>query len=106
MKNQQRQRISAVKGDKKNCGKGPKTGVELRYHDRKEYSKLSKDEKKELSEWRKKSKEKDDQHESQIASLQQTVEELKATIALISTKEIIKEEKKDPLVNPLNQRNT
>lgn len=36
-------------------GKGPKTGVQLRYHTKAEYSKLSKDERTELHEWREQS---------------------------------------------------
>ena len=41
------QRISAVNTGKKNCGRGDRTGVELRYHSKKEYNKLTREEKKE-----------------------------------------------------------
>ena len=102
------QRISAAKTDreKKKHGRGDKTGVELRYHTRKEYNKLSADEKKELSEWRKNKKEKEEGDSNIISSLQQTVKALEARIAALTSERVGQSEveKIDPLSNPLNQR--
>ena len=101
-------RISAAKTErnKKKCGRGEETGVELRYHTRKEYNKLSADEKKELAEWRKSKNEEDDKSDDSriIAALQQTVKDLEAKISALTTAKENDKPSKDPLTNPLTQR--
>ena len=115
--NSNNHRISATrngksKGDKH--GVGPETGVELRYHNKREYNKLSSEQKKELAEWRKNkrareesNKENEDIQAQKISLLETTVATLEAQIAkLTSTKDKDSNPTKDPLTNPLTQRGT
>lgn len=103
------QRISSIKSQQSKQGKKKgKSGVELRYYTKNEYRSLTKDQKKELAEWRKKEKEGDPDH--RVAVLQQQVDEmrsqtesLRATIAALSTRQQ-PEPTRDPLINSLTQR--
>ena len=111
---QREHRISGLnqRGHQQKSGVGPKTGVELRYHNKREYSKLSPDKKKELAEWRKRTKRNntendkgnnDDPRDSKISALESTIKALEAKVAsLASNKE--KPEPKPALRNPLTQR--
>ena len=99
------QRISNVKSKNKKKGQ---TGVELRYYTKNEYRSLSKEQKKELAEWR--NKEKEGGSDQRVAQLQQQVDEMRAqteslrsTIAALSTRQQ-PETSRDPLSNPLTQR--
>ena len=107
------QRVSAVgsrKSSDKSAGKGPKTGVELRYHSKKEYRKLSREEKKELGEYRSSRNENSDESNSKIAALEQVVKKLEATISSLSSRPPTSHSGEsssgpnDPLTNPLSQR--
>ena len=98
------QRISSVgsgRGNQsKKFGRGPETGVELRYHNRKEYNKLSSEEQKELAEWRESNKNKENTSSSKISALEQTVLDLEAKISALTSNPPVR----DPLNNPLCQR--
>ena len=109
-------RISATRNNRqkeKNAGVGPETGVELRYHNKREYSKLSTEQKKELAEWRKRQKAKEDENKEnndlnvqKISTLENTVAILQAKIAALTSErsESDKKVRNDPLQNPLTQR--
>ena len=102
-------RISAVNKASNGGKKGPQTGVELRYYTKKEYSRLSTAEKKELQQLRKSAKKSNDEAgNTVVAALQQQVKELEdRLIAAIKTSQPKREpmeEKRSPLSNPLNQR--
>ena len=98
-------RISSIrsKGDKKKANTG-RSGVEFRYYAKNEYRNLSKDQKKELSEWRNKDKtpnQKVAALEQQLQDMRNETESLRATIASINTSN---QETRTPLTNPLTQR--
>ena len=105
-------RISALNTNKpKRRGFG-ESGVELRYHSKHEYKKLTKAQKKELSEWRK-NKENDNPSSQKVSALEQQLAEMKketevmrATIAALSTRNEPTENNQvhHPLTNPLTQR--
>ena len=110
-------RVSGVKGSRNknsNATKGPETGVEYRYYTKKEYAKLSHDQKKELAEMRGKSKDKTDKSDSaSVATVKQELQDdikalearLVAAITTTATDSNKKNENtRQPLVNPLNQR--
>lgn len=100
---------------KKNSGIG-QAGVELRYHSKSEYAKLSGPQRKELHEWRTNKKKDNDldknQYTSRISSLESQLKELmevnkdmQTKISAISTKQVsFSDNLKDPLSKPLNQR--
>ena len=100
-------------GGKKNAGVG-KSGVELRYHSKIEYNKLNNAQKKELHEWRANKSNNgnnDDKYKSRISSLETQLKELldanktmQSTISSISTN-LNDNTPRNPLSNPLNQRN-
>ena len=107
-------RVSAVrKGGKfKSKGTGD-TGVEFRYYTGKEYKSLSKAQKKELSEWRERNKENNTQQsngetnrisvlESTLIELKKSNDEIKSKISALT---INSTQPRDPLQNPLTQRN-
>ena len=105
------QRISAVKSSSNNNNKNVgKTGIELRYYTKDEYRNLTKAQKKELQEWRKKSKANDpNAHkvaalEQQLKEMREQTEALRSTIASLSTSET-RDQPRGPLTNPLTQRN-
>ena len=98
-------RISSIrsKSDKRKANTG-KSGVEFRYYAKNEHRKLSKDQKKELSEWRNKDKVSDQKVallEQQLKDMRDETESLRATIASIHTSNT---ETRAPLTNPLTQR--
>ena len=107
-------RVSAIKTSKdgkyksKNVGK---TGVELRYYAKKEYKKLSQDQKKELMDWRAEQKSDGKSHHQKVAALEQQLQEmldqtevLRSTIASLTTTRV-NNDGSGPLTNPLTQRN-
>ena len=113
-------RISAIMtgsgGDRHKKNAAPKngygsTGVELRYHTRKEYDRLNQNQKKELHEWRKSTNAKDDKSNSRISSLETQLKELidennnmKVRISALTSNQIKSD--RHPLSNPLNQRDS
>ena len=106
-------RISGVNSNEKKKGDkiGPKTGVEVRYYTRKEYSKLSHDERKELAELRGKTdKGNKNSNTTAISAMQQQFKELEERlIAAVSTAQqgqtdSTSDDRPDPLRNPLTQR--
>ena len=109
--NTQTHRISAIKSQKAQKNGMGKSGVELRYYSRQEYNKLSKAQKKELSDWRKEKKDKQvDPASHQVAALQQQLEIMRqqsevmqATIASLTTRSV-QNDVRAPLTNPLTQR--
>ena len=116
----QSHRISSVKNDKsKGKGKtGKDTGVELRYYTKREYSKLSHDERKELAELRRANNSNDSKNNAStkktISALEQQVKDLEERlVAAINTQSSTDDTSTDtddrseraPLTNPLNQRN-
>ena len=117
--NSNNHRISAVREDKsKGKGKtGKETGVELRYYTKKEYAKLSHDERKELAELRKNKKTNEKSSatsDKTISALQKQVKDLEERlIAVINTQSNdnrisdggLEPSNRAPLTNPLNQRN-
>ena len=105
-------RISALNTNKpKKKGFG-ESGVELRYHSKQEYKKLSRAQKRELSAWRKdKENEKPSSQkvsalEQQLAEMKKETEVMRATIAALSTRHESSENNqvRQPLTNPLTQR--
>ena len=110
--NTQTHRISAVKSQKHQKNGVGRSNVELRYYSRQEYNKLSKAQKKELSDWRKEKGKSNgsDTTSHQVAALQQQLEAMKqqaeimhATIASLTTRGV-QNEANLPLSNPLTQR--
>ena len=105
------QRISAINSQKEktNAKKGSKTGIELRYYTKKEYSNLSHDQRKELAELRNKKK-----NGMNISAVTQELrEEMKTLedrlIAAINTSQVKQQvmttnNNPPPLQNPLSQR--
>ena len=109
--------------DKNKEGTGS-TGVEFRYHSKKEYSKLNKEQKKELSEWRRSRKGKDvgnddkksyAQTVAKVEAQQKVIDEMQNTIATLRTsgessgeperkKSTSNNPLSNPLSNPLTQR--
>ena len=102
--------------NKKNGGIG-KSGVELRYHTRKEYGKLNGRQRSELHEWRKSNKsgsniakkKEEDANLARISSLETQLKdlldannEMKSKISALTSNQ----SGRDPLSNPLNQRNS
>ena len=109
--NDRGQRVSGARTNGKKKGVCPTTGVEFRYYSKKEYGKLTNDQKKSLAEWRANKKRNDENSDpnkddnDKIASLESTVAALQATIAsLTSTNNKKRETKPNPLRNPLSQR--
>jgi ribosomal protein L29 len=107
------QRIAAVRDnrnkDKKKYGTGD-SGVELRYHSQKEYQKLNREQKKDLSAWRRNNQSKASDESSKISSLEQSIATLQATISALtsstsaSTDSTSSSTSANPLTNPLSQR--
>ncbi len=103
------QRINSLcsKNDTKKKPNSGKSGVEFRYYAKNEYRKLSKAQKKELSEWRdheKTSNQKVALLEQQLQEMRDKTESLRATIASINVAPS-SGETRAPLVNPLTRRN-
>ena len=108
---QQGQRISAINANSNsNARKGPKTGVEIRYYSKKEYSMLSHDQRKELAELRGNKKSNNVDKQSNVSAIKQEFkDDIKALeqrlIAAISTATSQPvPPTRNPLTNPLNQR--
>ena len=107
-------RVSAIKTSKDGKYKSKsvgKTGVELRYYAKKEYKKLSQDQKKELMDWRAGQKSDGKSHYQKVAALEQQLQEmrdqtevLRSTIASLTTARV-DNAGTSPLTNPLTQRN-
>ena len=92
------------------------SGVEFRYHTRKEYDRLNQKQKRELHEWRKSANAKSGNNNAgntnRIASLETQLKELieennnmKVRISALSSNNHNKDDR-HPLTNPLNQRNS
>ena len=103
-------RVAAVnKKENNNTKTGPKTGIELRYYTKKEYAKLSQDQKKELAELRG-NKTSSDRISSIRHEMRSEMQELESRIIAAITSANKQSEasdnsmKKQPLQNPLNQR--
>ena len=116
-------RISALgltsKGGNDNKGNDAKngfgrTGVELRYYKKHEYDKLRSDQKKELREWRASNgtggkgggKSRISALEAQLQEMIEQNKLMQAKISSISTTKASEREMPNPLLNPLNQRNS
>ena len=107
-------RVSAIKTSKDGKYKSKsvgKTGVELRYYAKKEYKKLSQDQKKELMDWRAGQKSDSKSHYQKVAALEQQLQEmrdqtevLRSTIASLTTVRV-GNAGTSPLTNPLTQQN-
>ena len=106
-------RVSAIKTSKDGKHKSKsfgKTGVELRNYAKKEYKKLSQEQKKELMDWRSKQKSDDGSQTQKVATLEQQLKEMRdqteslhSTIASLTTLRT-DNVRNEPLVNPLTQR--
>ena len=99
-----------------NKPKGPKTGIELRYYKSSEYNNLNADQRAELRELRKADRKKrkgntnTSENSNEVAALKTQMAELETRLiaAIASNQENSNDtdsQKKNPLSNPLNQRN-
>ena len=109
----QRISVSKTNQDNINVKKGPKTGVEVRYYTKKEYSKLSHAQRKELSELRQE-KNKDTSISAIKQELRDEIKDMENRLiaAIASSREVSRgttpngTTTRDPLANPLNQRSS
>ena len=103
-------RVSATRtgnGRMQSAGTG-KTGVEFRYHTAKEFKALTSDQVNELREWRKKRKDEKQtvaMLESKFENVLKQNEEMNAKIAALISQSENQSKFKNPLENPLSQRN-